>query len=261
MINLRSCPCTHEQLVSEAFRNWCELIKENKAQIHRKIWEWCFIAQVLSEQNLLQPGKRGLGFAVGQEPLVALFAKYGCKILATDIDTSKASDWEKTGQHSGNLNDLNKRNICDEYTFYKNVDFMTVDMTDIPKNLNDFDFCWSSCAFEHLGSIKKGIDFIYNMISCLKPGGIAVHTTEINVISDDKTIDNGGAVLYRRRDFEEIAKRLKAEGHHVELDFTLGSTEYDVFVDRPPYKHHPHLKLQIGNYISTSYGLVVKVKA
>lgn len=257
MINLKSCPCTYEQLSSEPFRNWCSLIKEHKDHIHRKIWEWCFIAQALFEQNLLQPGKKGLGFAVGQEPLVALFAKYGCKILATDIDTSKASNWITTGQHSGNLKNLNNRNICDQETFYKNVAFLPVDMNDIPKNLNDFDFCWSACAFEHLGSIQKGKDFIYNMINCLKLGGVAIHTTEYNVISDDKTIDNNCDVLYRRCDIEEIAKTLKAEGHHVELDFTLGSTEYDTYVDRLPYKHNPHLKFQYRNYISTSYGIII----
>ena len=48
---------------------------------HRKMWEWCAIAQVLDERNKLRPGKRGCGFAVGHEPLPSLFAACGAEIL------------------------------------------------------------------------------------------------------------------------------------------------------------------------------------
>ena len=37
--------------------------------VNRKFWEWCAIAQALEERNLLVSGSRGLGFAVGTEPL------------------------------------------------------------------------------------------------------------------------------------------------------------------------------------------------
>lgn len=46
-------------------------------RLNRKIWEWCYVAEALSERGMLLPGRRGLGFAVGQEPLVALFASAG----------------------------------------------------------------------------------------------------------------------------------------------------------------------------------------
>ncbi len=52
--------------------------------LHRKMWEWLFIAEALRERGMLAAGRRGLGFGVGQDPLVALFAAEGCDVVATD---------------------------------------------------------------------------------------------------------------------------------------------------------------------------------
>lgn len=259
---LKSCPCTSDQLASKEFDKWREQIKEAKGHMHRKIWEWCYIAQALYERDMLTKGEKGLGFAVGQEPLVSFFADYGCNIIATDLDIQKAtsskSNWINTNQHSECLDDLNKKGICDSQVFNNNVKFEYVDMNYIPKHLKNFDFCWSSCAMEHLGSIQQGKDFIYNMLDCLKPGGIAVHTTEFNVMSNKETVDYHQDVLFRKKDFEEISEILKSKGHKIELDFKLGNTKYDNFVDKPPYKHNPHIKFQYGDYVSTSYGLIIQ---
>jgi hypothetical protein len=40
--------------------------------MHRKLWEWCAIAQVLEERGMLTADRKGIGFAVGQEPLASL---------------------------------------------------------------------------------------------------------------------------------------------------------------------------------------------
>ena len=37
-----------------------------------------------------------------------------------------------------------------------------------------FDFVWSACAFEHLGSILNGLEFVVNSVKCLKPGGVVL---------------------------------------------------------------------------------------
>src|SRR5271157_4415609 len=69
--------------------------------INRKFWEWCAIAQALDERCMLRTGMKGLGFAVGQEPLTSHFAGRGCEILATDLD-QHASDkeWISSAQHA-----------------------------------------------------------------------------------------------------------------------------------------------------------------
>ncbi len=54
----------------------------------------------------------------------------------------------------------------------------------------------------------------------LKPGGLAVHTTEFNFLDEEHTIDNWPTVLYQRAHFERLAEALRADGHRVApLDF------------------------------------------
>ena len=120
-------------------------------------------------------------------------------------------------------------------------------MNKIPDKLKNFDFNWSACAFEHLGSIKNGINFIINQMKTLKKGGWAFHSSEYNVGSNDKTAENQTYVIFRQKDYEEIRDKLTKLGHHVEyLDFSIGNLPNDWCVDTPPYElSNVHLKLQI----------------
>ena len=210
---------------------------------------------------MLAPGRRGLGFGVGKEPLAALFASYGCEIVATDqtAELAHQAGWVETNQHAANLEVLNERRICDPELFHRNVSFRNVDMTAVPDDLRDFDFTWSACSLEHLGSIERGKRFISDTIDCLRPGGVAVHTTEYNVSSNVNTIDNHEfLVLFRKRDIRDIARRLTRDNHRIALDFTLGTGIADDFIDIPPFSHNPHLKLIVNNYVTTSIGLIIE---
>ena len=257
---LHSRMCTQEQVESPRFRMWAERLHEEPDRLHRKLWEYCYIAEALDERGMLQPGMTGLGFAVGIEPLASLFASMGATIVATDIDPEEAAarGWIDTNQHAAGLDALNLRGLCPEPLFRSNCSFQPVDMNAIPSDLTGFDFIWSSCAFEHLGTIDLGIEFVVNAMKCLKPGGIAVHTTEFNCSSNNATVTEGDTVLFRRRDFESLAYRLEKAGHHLKLDFTAGSLPADHFVDIPPYKQDVHLKLMIDDHVVTSYGIVVR---
>jgi hypothetical protein len=229
----------------------------------RKLWELCFISQALWERGMLQPGRKGLGFAVGNELLAALFASFGCEIVATDLHDDKASIWIETDQHASSLDGLNQFGLCDAELFQRNVTFRHVDMNDIPSDLAGFDFCWSSCAFEHLGSIEHGKQFIYNMTRCLKPGGVGVHTTEFNVSSNTHTREvHPGFVIFRKRDIEDIVDGLRAMGHHIEVDFQLGDGPIDQYVDKKPFCQEPirHLKVQFDEYVCTSIGLIIDIR-
>ncbi len=256
---LTSRLCTQAQMESKEYEEWCARIRE-APRLHRKQWEFVYIAQALFERGMLAPGKRGLGFGVGQEPLAALFASCGCEIVATDQDpkNAKSSGWTDTGQYPESLAGLNNRGICEQHAFNRLVTFRIVDMNRIPQGLRAFDFVWSSCALEHLGSIRKGQEFILRAMDCLGPGGVAVHTTEYNVSSNTGTVDSGPTVLFRRQDIEALVNRLHHFGHRVGLDLDPGDGEIDRYVDLPPYKAAPHLKLAIGRYVSTSIGLIVE---
>lgn len=258
---LISCLCTQEMLLSDTFQNLAEKLGERRGHLHRKVWEWCFIVQALKERGFLQDGKYGLGFAVGQEPLSALFASHGAKVLATDLFTeqAQANGWVETGQHASGYEAINLRRLCDPSRLKELVEFQFADMNSIgPELFGRFDFVWSSCALEHLGSLGHGKKFIYESIKCLKPGGVAVHTTEFNVSSNSKTVDFTETVLFRKKDIEEIVRQLRKDGYEIEVSFNQGKGPADNHVDIPPYKQTTHLKLLIGKYKVTSIGLIIK---
>jgi len=257
---LNSCLSTELQLASPAFRYWIKGLGEPWA-MRRKLWEFGYIIQALYERGMLQTGKRGLAFAVGQEMLPALFASMGCDIVATDLDESdqRSQVWAESDQHTSAVAPLNRRGICDPTEFAQRVSFRAVDMNRIPTDLTDFDFTWSSCSFEHCGSIELGQQFIWNQMNCLKPGGIAVHTTEFNLSSNDETTSEGVTVLFRRRDIEEIVRQLRAKGHEVELiNLDVGEGQADRCIDRKPYVAKQQMKLQLDDFVSTSIGLIIR---
>lgn len=252
--------CTQSQMENQAYAYWCEQIGE-VPRMHRKQWEFCYILQVLARYGVLVPGLRGLGFGVGAEPLPALLASRGVSVLATDLESDRAREdgWVDTDQHAASKQALNDRGLCDQRRFDALVDFRSLDMNSIEAELEgQFDFCWSACAFEHLGSIQHGLDFVVNSVNCLKPGGIAVHTTEFNCSSNSDTLDNSSTVLFRKQDFERLANHLAKNGSEMSFNFNLGQQPLDQYVDVPPYSADNHLKLQIEKWTTTSFGLVVR---
>lgn len=260
---LPSCLCTAEMLSSEAFRYWIAQLREDW-RYHRKVWEFGFICQALFERGLLTPHKRGLGFAVGREPLPALFAAYGCCVVATDLAANdpRAQGWATSGQWARTLDELNQRDICPPEVFRERVSYQPVDMNAIPPDLTDFDFTWSSCSFEHCGSIELGVQFLMNQMNCLKPGGVAIHTTEFNLTSNAKTIIKGRTVIFRRADIERIALAMRALGHRMALlDLSVGSHPLDWFVDERPYSSDRHLRKRQSKYATTSIGLIITKKS
>jgi SAM-dependent methyltransferase len=256
---IRSRLCTQDQLRTAEYAKWCRCMNDIP-RLHRKQWEFCFIAESLSELGVLRPGARGLGFGVGQEPLPSLFASYGCEVVATDIGEEQAliTGWANSTEHMKTLAQMNSNGICEQGAFNRLVTMRIADMNDIPKDCRGFDFTWSSCALEHLGSLEHGLEFVRNSLDCLRPGGIAVHTTEYNVSSDLDTVAKGGTVIYRRQDIERLAELLRLEGHDIELDFDLGNGPADLYVDAPPYCSAPHLKKALWQFTATSIGLVVR---
>jgi hypothetical protein len=104
-----------------AHSHWAKKMGFKAPQISRKYWEYVYVAQVLLEQGMLKPGKRGLGFAVGKELLPALFATFGVKVTASDLgpENTETERWSAMGVHSKSLSTLEHPKVCDKKTFYK----------------------------------------------------------------------------------------------------------------------------------------------
>jgi Methyltransferase domain len=278
-MSLRTKVCKYDDFFTEWYRKRAEALHQEPAgfdayrpnrRLHRKLWEWNAISQVLDENGMLEPGRRGCGFAVGREPLVSLFAARGVEILATDLpaevettDTLPASAWASTDQHSKAAESLHYANLVDIADFQQRVRFESVDM----RNLNlpwreSFDFIWSSCSIEHLGSLEAGMKFVKDATCLLNPGGIAAHTTEFNVSSNDDTVVEGPSVIYRRKDIEQLEYELRrircALGR---CDFFAGDHPGDIEFDKDPFlgkQELPHIKLLLGGHVTTSLLLSIR---
>jgi hypothetical protein len=234
-----------------------------RPRFHRKWWELFYIAQTLFERGFLTAGKRGIGFGIGHEPLPALFASFGAEIVASDqsLEAAERSGWVKSGQHSHDLSALNWSGICTETMFSRLVSFREVDMNNIQSDLDEgFDFCWSSCSLEHLGSLQHGLDFIENSLRTLKSGGVAVHTTEFNLSSDVDTVESADLSIYRRCDIDEFLEKMRSCDFIVSpIDWTLGEGFAETVVDMPPWgRLEPHIRLKAGEFDVTSIGLIIQ---
>lgn len=252
--------CRQDSFEQPYFSFWSARLKEN-LRYHRKLWEFVFISQALWERGMCVPGRRGLGFGVGREPLTAMFASEGVAVTATDLaaDGRVELGWGATNQHATEKEALRNSAVCPDPVFDRNVEFRPCDMNAVSGDLTGYDFCWSACALEHLGSIQKGLAFIERSIDCLAPGGWAVHTTEFNISSNDATVDNEGTVLFRKRDIEGLMRELSAQGHEVaEIDWSWGGRPVEQYLDVPPFRDEPHLKMALGGFQTTSIGLIIR---
>jgi hypothetical protein len=87
---LESQGATAAQCDDPAFLEWTRKLQGWEEPVppiyayNRKLWEWAYIAEAVTQAGLLEPGRRALGFGVGTEPLPAIFASYGLSVLATD---------------------------------------------------------------------------------------------------------------------------------------------------------------------------------
>ncbi|HXX44886.1 MAG TPA: methyltransferase domain-containing protein [Candidatus Acidoferrales bacterium] len=266
-VPLKAKGCTEEDMNSDWAAFWAGELRESP-KYKRKLWELCYVSQVLYNEGMLQQGKMGLGFACGSEPLPSLFAKYGVRVLATDLspDRAEARAWMNSGQHVAGFENVRRPKICPDASRLAMIRGAYLDMNAIPAELDgQFDFCWSVCSLEHLGSIANGLKFIANSLRTLKPGGVSVHTAEFN-LNEGKTITAGPTVLFQRHHFEQLAERLRAAGFHVyDFDFDAGRGIVDGLIDLPPYDDasplaikYAHLKLSLSGFVCTSFSFVVK---
>ena len=273
LIGLTSRVCRQADIEHAWLRHWCGRLAMAPLY-HRKVWEDAFVLQALWEEDMLVPGRRGLGFAVGREALPAFLAGEGVSVVATDLDAgdARAREWMQGGQHAEGRDPLFQPHLVAPEAFAALVSHRAADMSAIPADLlrGGFDFIWSVCALEHLGTLEAGLDFVVAAMRCLRPGGVAVHTTEFNLDSAGGTIGRGPTVLFQRRHLERLAARLAAAGHALlPIDDAAEAAElFDRFVDLPPFPHEasalgplhaaPHLRLALEGYPVTSVGIVAR---
>jgi SAM-dependent methyltransferase len=279
--HLVSKATTQDDMESAWFSYWCQQLKIAPLY-HRKLWEYAFVLQCLHDKGLLSAGTRAMGFGCGEEPMASYFASLGMDVLVTDLDPAQVAGkgWAETQQHAKNREFAYRKDLVSREAFDAQVTHQFVDMNAIPDVPQPYDLCWSICAMEHLGSIDAGMAFVENSLKVLKPGGLAIHTTEYNYLSDNDTRESGETVLFLRKHFQALAERLHASGHELlGPDYSVGHGVLDDFIDIPPYAYESqgwlinaqtphkdadfpaHLKLSVAGYASTCFALVVRKRA
>lgn len=259
--NPQSQLCTSNQFYEKDYDFWIKKLNSAK-RFSRKQWEFIYIAQILNLKNKLKPGCKGIGFGCGKEPLPGLFSEFGVKVIASDLSVkeSKNLGWARTEQHASKIEDLYKTSSFKlNFEDFKNyVGFEEINMNKIPeKHFDKYDFVWSSCSLEHLGSIDHGINFIINSLKCLKEGGVSVHTTEFNLSSLERTLNETDCCIFRLKDLEKLKNKLPNGYEFLPLNLNTGSNRIDSYVDHPPFNINPHLKVKIREFNSTSIGISI----
>jgi 2-polyprenyl-3-methyl-5-hydroxy-6-metoxy-1,4-benzoquinol methylase len=184
---------------------WMNFLKE-KPKLHSKQFQYYAILEIANRLHTYKTQPKAIGFGVGNEPIPSALVALGFKVTATDyLDGEIANIWQETGQLVTSSKKLNERGIATDTLFSRNLTFENLDMNRIPESYREkFDFCWSTCALGHIGSYQKGLDFILASASLLKPGGWAVHSTELD-LSNKAPLDTPNLSLYRE---EDLLKRI-----------------------------------------------------
>lgn len=184
--------CTAAQFDEPAYGEWLQRLRL-PLQRSRAQWEQVYVLQVLKLYGMLEKGARGLGFAEEWGVLPAAMAAMGVSVTAAS----------------------STRIVRDARSLGDGISDCAIDFAEIPHELVNFDFIWSSAAASTLGSVAAGLRFAEQSMECLRPKGIAVHIFDVDPDGGDPADAGTEWVRFRRRDMEQIALGLISRGHEV----------------------------------------------
>lgn len=238
-----SQPVNTNQFFEPAFKKWALNELQWQFGFNRKLWEYSYILQSLKVNGKLNG--RGLGFGVGEEPVVPVMLRHGAQLVATDLNPGDARSrgWDPMKFDVGTSANLQIRHV---------------NMNCIPSDLCGFDFVWSCGSLEHIGGHAAGLNFVERAMACLKPGGIAVHTTELMYDNDEYPFDSPNLSIYRGSDIQELAARLRDQGHCMELNLQFGTHVLDSLVSDEGSPWELMMRERVAGRVITSVGLIVR---
>lgn len=154
---------------------------------HRKQWEFAMLFLALSEEKVLNEDATGIAFGAGAERLLFSICEKVKKLIATDL-YSASSNW--VGARANNP----KQFLLDHAPFpvdMERLDAAYMDMRSVEYPDNTFDFCYSSCAFEHIAEDDDGfLEHLLEVRRTLKEGGVYAMTTELTYDNETVRIPN-----------------------------------------------------------------------
>ena len=149
---------------------------------HRKQWEFAMIFLALKRYGFLNGDKSGLSMGGGSERVLYAISQHVRKLFVTDLyeeetiwDCARAADPDQFIKS-------NKPFDVDD----SKIKALRMDMRKLEFEENTFDFCYSSCAVEHIGEYEDFLNHLNEVYRVLKNDGIYVFTTEFHF--GDETI-------------------------------------------------------------------------
>ena len=239
---------------------------QESARLHRKQWEFAMIFLTLKKLGFLQSDKTGLSLGGGNERVLYSIAKHINKLIVTDLYEENTSwDCARTADPNEFIRTSKPFPIDDE-----KIQALRMDMRHLDFNDNSFDFCYSSCAIEHIGEDKDFLQHFNEVNRVLKDGGIYVLTTELQF--GDQTIRDQNNYIFSR---EHIAKLVSESDLDFMYDVNAGLSENEInhpfpsnivntafhgdnSINQRLLKFFPHMILLRGNVPFTSVLLVLE---
>jgi SAM-dependent methyltransferase len=146
------------------------------ARFHRKQWEFAMILLALRRRGVLRPDAAGLSMGSGKERLLYAVAHNVRRVVATDL-YDPGTEWDKarTADPDRYIKEDKPFPVDDDRLEGLRMDMRSLDFED-----ETFDFCYSSCAIEHIGGRDDFLKHLSEAYRVLKPGGIYALTTELH---------------------------------------------------------------------------------
>jgi ubiquinone/menaquinone biosynthesis C-methylase UbiE len=235
-------------------------------RFHRKQWEFAMIFLALKKLGFLNANMTGLSLGGGNERVLYSIAQHVNKLIVTDLyDEDTTWDCAKTKDPDEYIKVSKPFDVDDSKIEALRMDMRYLDFED-----NTFDFCYSSCAIEHIGDFEDFVRHLNEVYRVLKEDGVYVFTTELNFAGD--TIKDENNFIFSSSFLNKIFKSTKLTpdvdadvilAHH-EINTPLPSNVKNLcynseksFVDRM-MQNYPHVILLRGKYPFTSIQFVMR---
>jgi SAM-dependent methyltransferase len=144
------------------------------ARHHRKEWEFAQGVYGLRKLRCLSAAAEALGLGAGTEPIIFFLAGRLRRVVATDL---YAGDFS---QHEADARMLRDPEAFAPFAYHRErLEVRRMDATAIDYPPESFDLVFSFSAFEHFGPRRAQRACLAAMHRVLRPGGVAVLTTEV----------------------------------------------------------------------------------
>jgi len=217
--------CTSEDYLDSDFQDVIKNVFNQSPTYHRKQWEFVVIYLNLLNHGKLNKNSIGASFGAGRERLIFDVSKKVKKLIATDLYVYNTA-WATAKVEKGmSCYDFVLEKAPKEFDA-STLEVLEMDMRSLNFEDNSLDFCYSSCAFEHIGHFKDFVKHLKEAKRVLNNGGVYVMTTEH--LFAHKTIEIKGNYKF---DFDYLLEVFKAADFFPEPEFDARLSK--AFLNKP----------------------------